>query len=98
MVPPAQTTPPSESAFWKRTAGTSVFQATQPPSSSAALAVFSLESRDCCTNQPNELEGMPPSLSALVRSVSVSVCRLYVVRLEVEVMRGRLVKRGGSKI
>ena len=52
----------SESAFSKSTLGTMVFQATHPPRSSAALAVFSLpkgpaSGLECSTYQPGEVMG-----------------------------------------
>src|SRR5438105_1539908 len=52
MMPPPQTEPPSAPVPEKSTLGTSVFQATQPPSNSGAVTVFSLKSFVCCRNQP----------------------------------------------
>ena len=96
MVPPPQTEPPSAPVPEKSTLGTSVFQATQPPSNSGAVTVFSLKSFVCCRNQPPASVVIPASALTLVRSISVSVCWLYVVCVAPSTMRGRLTYPGGS--
>ena len=73
MVPPPQIWPPSAPVAVLVMLGTMVFQATQPPSRSAALAVFSLASLAWVTRQPPASGAIgPPSLES-VRSASPSV-------------------------